>query len=181
MAQLKREGRSLHQQYLASPKVVQKFREVTLDPETAHPNLLVSEDKMCVTFMRKKQRLLESKGIYGQSVVLGFKAFDCGWHYREVQVGDEPKWAVGVCEDCFTRKRKQSHWDRCWRIQLQNSHHVAQGYVPVALVLKEKPRGIGIYLDYELGQITFNSWNDRSHIHSFMDKFSDKAVLLYQM
>ena len=55
-----------------------------------------------------------------------------------------------VYKDWLTRKRKQPHQDRCGAIQLQNSH-VAQESVPVALVLKEKPRGVGIYLDYELG------------------------------
>lgn len=64
LAQLNREGHSFHQQYLAPLKVVYKFRGDILDPEIAHPNLLVSEDKKHVTFMRKKQRLLESKGIY---------------------------------------------------------------------------------------------------------------------
>ena len=74
LAELKREGCSLHQQYLAPLKVVEKFREVTLDPETAHPNMLVSEDKKRVTFMRKKQRLLESREIYGQSSCPGFQS-----------------------------------------------------------------------------------------------------------
>lgn len=44
--QLRREGCSLPPQDLALQKILQKFRrEVTLDPETAHPNLLASEGK----------------------------------------------------------------------------------------------------------------------------------------
>ncbi|XP_016053281.1 PREDICTED: putative tripartite motif-containing protein 75 [Miniopterus natalensis] len=175
--QLRREECSLPPQYSALQKIIQKFREeVTLDPKTAHPNLLVSEDKKSVTFMRKKQRVRRNpKGFSVDPVVLGSEGFACGRHYWEVQVGDKPEWAVGVCKDSLTKERKQSppRQNRCWTIQLQNGDYVAQGSIPVALVLKEKPRGIGIYLDYELGQVSFYSLNDMSHIHSFMDTFSE--------
>ncbi|XP_019506117.1 PREDICTED: putative tripartite motif-containing protein 75 [Hipposideros armiger] len=175
--QLRREGCSLPPQFSALQKIIQKFREeVTLDPETAHPNLLVSDDKKSVTFMRTKQRFLRNpKRFTVDPVVLGSEGFDCGRHYWEVQVDDKPQWAVGVCKDSLSRKRKQplSGHNRCWVIQLQNGDYVAQACVPVTLVLKEKPRGVGIYLDYELGQISFYSLNDRSHIHSFTDTFSE--------
>ncbi|KAK1343113.1 hypothetical protein QTO34_015886 [Cnephaeus nilssonii] len=51
--------------------------------------------------------------------------------------------------------------------------YVARGSVPVTLVLKKMPRGIGIYLDYELGQVSFYNLNDMSHIHSFWETFSE--------
>ncbi|XP_019600185.2 tripartite motif-containing protein 75 [Rhinolophus sinicus] len=175
--QLRREGCSLPPQFSALKKIIQKFRkEVTLDHETAHPDLLVSDDKKSVTFMRKKQRFPRNpKRFTVDPVVLGSEGFNCGRHYWEVQVGDKPQWAVGVCKDSLSRKRKHppSEHNKCWTIQLQNGDYVARSCVPVTLVLKEKPTGVGIYLDYELGQISFYSLNDRSHIHSFMDKFSE--------
>ncbi|XP_001498128.4 tripartite motif-containing protein 75-like [Equus caballus] len=175
--QLRKEGCSLPPQYSALRKIIQKFKEeVTLDPETAHPNLLVSEDKKAVTFVRKKQRVPRNpKRFTVDPVVLGSEGFDCGRHYWEVQVDDKPAWAVGVCTDSLSRKGKRppSGHSRRWTIQLQNGDYVAQGAVPVPLVLKEKPRGVGIYLDCELGNISFYSLNDRSHIHSFMDAFSE--------
>ncbi|KAM5307287.1 tripartite motif-containing protein 75-like [Glossophaga mutica] len=175
--QFRSEGCSLPPQYSVLQQIIQKFREeVTLDPETAHPNLLVSEDKKSVTFVRKRQRVPRNPGRFMiDPVVLGSEGFDCGRHYWEVQVDDKPEWAVGICKGSLTRERKQfpAEENSCWTIQLQNGDYVAPGPVPVTLVLKENPRGIGIFLDYELGQVSFYSLNDRSHIHSFMDKFSE--------
>ncbi|XP_036169907.1 putative tripartite motif-containing protein 75 [Myotis myotis] len=174
----KREEFSLPPQCSALLQIMQTFREeVTLDPETAHPHLLVSEDKKSVTFVRKKQRVHKNpKGFAVDPVVLGSEGFDCGRHYWEVQVDGKPEWAVGVCKDSLSKERKKPllrRGKRCWTIQLQDGDYVARGPVPVTLVLQEMPRGIGIYLDYELGQVSFYSLNDMSHIYSFRDTFSE--------
>ncbi|XP_042840681.1 putative tripartite motif-containing protein 75 [Panthera tigris] len=174
--QLRREGCSLPPQYLALQKIIQRFRrEVTLDPETAHPHLLVSEDRTSVTFVRERPSVPQHpKRLLTDPVVLGSEGFDGGRHYWEVQLGDKSEWAVGVCEDPLSWKgqRPLSGQNRRWTVQLQDGAYVAQGAVPVTLVLKEKPRGVGVYLDCELGEISFYSLNDRSHIHSFTDAFS---------
>nr|KAF6347569.1 hypothetical protein mPipKuh1_018058 [Pipistrellus kuhlii] len=175
--QYKREEFSLPPQCSALQKIIQKFREeITLDPKTARPNLLVSEDRKSVTFVKKKQRVHRNpKQFVVDPFVLGTEGFDCGRHYWEVQVDDKPEWAVGVCKDSLLEERKQClrRQNRCWTIQLQDGDYVAGGSAPVTLVLKEMPRGIGIYLDYELGQVSFYSLNDMSHIHSFRDTFSE--------
>ncbi|XP_037687434.1 putative tripartite motif-containing protein 75 [Choloepus didactylus] len=175
--QLRREGCSLPPQYSALQKIKQKFTEdVTLDPETAHPNLLVSEDKKSVTFVKKKQRLHPNpKRFTCDLIVLGSEGFASGRHYWEVQVDDKPEWTVGVCKDSLSRKGKRhlAGQDRRWTIRLWDGDYVAEGSAPVTLQLTEKPRRIGIYLDYELGEISFYSLNERSHLHTFTDKFSE--------
>ncbi|XP_007957474.1 putative tripartite motif-containing protein 75, partial [Orycteropus afer afer] len=168
---LRKEGFSLPPQYSVLQKIIHKFKtDVTLDPETAHPNLLTAEDKKSVTFVTKRERLYPNlKRFIFSPVVLGSEAFNSGRHYWEVKVDDKPEWMVGVCIDSLSRKGKHlpTGQNRCWAIQLLNGDYVAQSAVPVTLVLKEKPRGIGIYLDYELGEISFYNLNGRSHIHSF--------------
>ncbi|XP_003415882.2 tripartite motif-containing protein 75-like [Loxodonta africana] len=175
--QLTKEECSLPPQYSALQKIIQKFKEdVTLDPETAHSNLIVSEDKKPVTFVKKTQRLPPNpKRFKFDPVVLGCEEFSSGRHYWEVEVGEKPEWSVGLCKDSLSRKAKRppAGQERCWAIQLCNGNYVAQGTFPVTLVITEKPRGIGIYLDYELGEISFYSLNDRSHIYSFTDRFSE--------
>ncbi|KAK1343117.1 hypothetical protein QTO34_015890 [Cnephaeus nilssonii] len=127
--QLRREECSLPPQCSALQNIIQRFREeVTLDPETAHPNLLVSEDKKSVTFVRIKQRVHRNpKRFVVDPVVLGTEGFDCGRHYWEVQVDDKPEWAVGVCRDSLSKERKQPllrQENRCWTIQLQDDDYV---------------------------------------------------------
>lgn len=95
--QLRKEEFSLPPQCSALQKIIQRFREVILDPKTAHPNLLVSEDKKSVRFVRKKQSFHQNpKGLAVDPVVLGSEGFDCSRNYLEVQVDDKPEWAVMV-------------------------------------------------------------------------------------
>ncbi|ELW52794.1 tripartite motif-containing protein 60 [Tupaia chinensis] len=175
-SRLKKEACSLPLQYSALQRVMGRYREqVTLDPATAHPNLLVSEDQKCVTYVRKQLSVPQSPQRFVLSpVVLGSQGFDSGRHYWEVQVEDKPEWAVGICRESLSRKGKGQ--SGCWALQLWDGAYMATGPAPVLVVLKEKPRRIGIYLDYELGEISFYNLNDMSHIHSFADRFSEVLV-----
>ena len=143
---LRKEGCSLPLQFSALKKIRQKFREeVTLDPETAHPNLLVSEDKKCVTFVQREELVhLDPVKFMAYPVVLGSEGFSSGRHYWEVRVEDKPEWTVGVCQDCISRKEKWplSSLSRCWMIQLHNGVYVAQCTVPVTLWLWKNPHGL---------------------------------------
>lgn len=52
---------------------------MTLDPETAHPNLLVSEDRKSVTFARSRQLFPPSAQRFRtEPAVLGFVGFASG-------------------------------------------------------------------------------------------------------
>ncbi|KAM6221003.1 tripartite motif-containing protein 75-like [Rhynchocyon petersi] len=169
--QLRKVGFYLPPQFQPLDKIKKAFTEdVTLDPETAHPNLRVSKDKKSVTFLMTE----ETPVTLTYPVVLGSEAFHSGRHYWEVRVDDKPEWMVGVCAASPSRKDHphligQSGY---WRIQLRDGVYAAQGSVSVTLMLKEKPRGIGIYLDHEMGEISFYNLTTSSHIHAFFDEFS---------
>ncbi|XP_055994980.1 tripartite motif-containing protein 75-like [Sorex fumeus] len=157
--------------------IIQKFREhISLDPQTAHPSLRLSKDLRSVSYVRKRpkrgrkpQRWEESAA---ELAVLGREAFSRGRHYWEVQVGNKPEWAVGVCIDAPSGKEQRPPGGprRRWTVQLQDEDYLA-GAVP--LTLKDKPTRLGVYLDYELGQLSFYNASDKSHIHSFMENFAD--------
>ncbi|XP_055974837.1 tripartite motif-containing protein 75-like [Sorex fumeus] len=174
--QFKKEGWSLPPLYSELEKIIQRFQEeVTLDPLTAHPSLCLSEDRKSVIYMKKKSKVDgKSKQYPNDLVVLGSEGYRSGRHYWEVQVGNKPEWAVGVCTDAPSSKGQLplSGKNKHWMIQLQNGDYLARGSVTVH-ALKGRPTEIGIFLDYELGQISFYNARDRSHIYSFLETFSD--------
>nr|XP_031540214.1 putative tripartite motif-containing protein 75 [Vicugna pacos] len=77
--QLRREGCSLPPQHSALRKIIQTFREdVSLDPETAHPSLLVSEDRKSATFLGRKRRAPRgARRLSAEPAVLGTQGFHC--------------------------------------------------------------------------------------------------------
>ena len=151
--------------------------DVTLDPETAHPDLTVSEDRKSVRHGSKK--LLLSlfdipKRFSTVPVVLGSQVFFSGRCYWEVQVGDKPEWGLGLCRESASRKGNVlfSPNNGYWVLRLQNGGNYEALTAPVSpLTLSVRPRCVGIFLDYEAGEISFYNVSDRSHIYTFTDKF----------
>ncbi|XP_055974842.1 tripartite motif-containing protein 75-like [Sorex fumeus] len=158
-------------------KIIQKFQEeVTLDPQKTHPSLHISEDRKSVVYLRNRTKVEgEPERCPDDVAVLGSEGYRSGRHYWQVQVGNKSEWAVGVCTDPPAGKGQPplSVQNRSWTVQLQDGNYLAGGSVPVLLSLKDKPTEIGIYLDYELGQISFYDARDGSHIHSLLERFSD--------
>ncbi|XP_055974835.1 tripartite motif-containing protein 75-like [Sorex fumeus] len=160
--------------------IIQRFRErISLDPNTAHPSLRVSQDLQSVTCVRKRSKGdadPESCDDTAQLVVLGREGFASGRHYWEVQVGAKPEWAVGVCS--VAPLAQASHPleapKRCWTLQLLDGDYLSVGTAAMPLALRDQPAAIGVYLDWELGQLSFYNAADRAHLHSFTEPFAEE-------
>ncbi|XP_015265991.1 PREDICTED: tripartite motif-containing protein 7-like [Gekko japonicus] len=80
---------------------------VTLDPDTAHPLLILSEDCKRVRRGDKAQNLPNNPERFDKwPFVLGREGFSSSRHYWEVIVGREENWAVGVARKSLKRKGK---------------------------------------------------------------------------
>ncbi|XP_008846033.1 putative tripartite motif-containing protein 75 [Nannospalax galili] len=164
---LQQEAYYLPPQYSALQKLIEKFSEdIILDPETAHPNLVISEDKKCVKFSKRKRRVSDSKNRFTNSpVVLGTSNFLSGRHFWVVQVGRKGEWAVGACVAHLSpRARKSSIPQGCWRIVWQGEGCESPDVDSDAMLQAVRAGFIGIFLDYELGVISFYSMPEKSHI-----------------
>ncbi|MBN3314018.1 A33 protein, partial [Atractosteus spatula] len=152
--------------------------DVTLDPETAHPSLILSEDGKQVRLGDQKQTLPESPQRFDPVVcVLGREGFSSGRHYWEVVVGEKTGWDLGVAKESINRKGKiiLSPSNGYWTIWLRNANEFkALANPPVLLPLSLKPQKVGIYLDYEEGQVSFYNVETRNHIYTFTDTFTEK-------
>uniref|UniRef100_A0A8C0RSF9 Erythroblast membrane associated protein (Scianna blood group) n=1 Tax=Canis lupus familiaris TaxID=9615 RepID=A0A8C0RSF9_CANLF len=149
---------------------------VTLDPDTAHPKLILSEDQRGVKLGDKRQPVPDGPQRFDFVVsVLGAEYFTAGCHYWEVDVGNKTKWALGVCSESVSRKGKvtatpaNGHW-----LVRQSSENTYEALTSpqTPLRLKEPPRCVGIFLDYEAGVISFYDVTNRSHIFTFTHTFS---------
>ncbi|XP_077778355.1 E3 ubiquitin-protein ligase TRIM7-like isoform X3 [Podarcis muralis] len=83
------------------------YREnVTLDPNTANPWLLLSEDHKSVRRGGERQVLPDRPERFNNYYyVLGREGFTAGRHFWEVTVGSDEGWAVGVAKSSVQRKQ----------------------------------------------------------------------------
>ncbi|KAJ7416460.1 E3 ubiquitin-protein ligase TRIM39 [Willisornis vidua] len=174
-----KENYSIPERCLGMRDMLKKFKvDVVLDPETAHPELTVSEDRKTVRRGSKKLllSLFDNAKRFGTApVVLGSQSFFSGRHYWEVQVGDKLEWGLGLCRESASRKGNVlfSPNNGYWVLRLQNGgSYEALTSPPSPLSLSVRPRRVGIFLDYEAGEISFYNVSDRSHIYTFTDKLA---------
>ncbi|XP_064424638.1 butyrophilin subfamily 1 member A1-like [Latimeria chalumnae] len=156
--------------------------DVTLDPNTGNPFLIVSEDLKSVRVVSERQSVPERPERFDPYVcILGSEGFTSGRHYWEVEVEGKNAWYLGVVRESINRKGwvTVSSENGCWTVWLWNGTYEALSSPPTKLTLSVKPRKIGVYLDYEGGRVSFYNVDTKSLIYTFNDKFTEKILPLY--
>ncbi|XP_059580729.1 E3 ubiquitin-protein ligase TRIM39-like, partial [Alligator mississippiensis] len=149
--------------------------DVTLDPDTAHPNLVLSEDRKCVQHRDTRQDLPDTPERFDPCpCVLGSEGITGGRRYWEVEVGDKTEWYVGVCRESVRRKGDVTLSQRhgYWVVWLEDGGHKPCTSPWTPLPVRVRPRRVGVFLDYEGGEVSFYNVTDRSHLFTFTDTFS---------
>ncbi|XP_059580862.1 E3 ubiquitin-protein ligase TRIM39-like, partial [Alligator mississippiensis] len=149
--------------------------DVTLDPGTAHPNLVLSEDRKCVRHGDTRQDLPDTPERFDTCpCVLGSEGITGGRRYWEVEVGDKTGWTLGVCRESVRRKGgvRLTPGDGYWVAWLQDGGYKACTSPMTPLPVHVRPRWVGVFLDYERGEVSFYNVTDRSHLFTFTDTFS---------
>ncbi|XP_062299833.1 E3 ubiquitin-protein ligase TRIM39-like [Scomber scombrus] len=161
-------------------KRVQQFAvDVTLDPDTAHAALILSDDGKQVTCGDVKKNLPDNPERFNCCCcVLGKQSFSSGRFYYEVQVKGKTEWDLGVARKSINRKGqiKGIPNNGLWVITLRNENEYRGLSDPfVNLSLKSKPQKVGLFVDYEEGLVSFYDVDDATLIYSFTGcKFTEK-------
>ncbi|XP_049469505.1 E3 ubiquitin-protein ligase TRIM69 isoform X5 [Panthera uncia] len=151
---------------------------LTLDPKTAHPNLMLSKNRTSVWHGDIKQVMPDDPERFDSSVaVLGSKGFTSGKWYWEVDVSKKTKWTVGVVRESIIRKGScpLTPEQGFWLLRLRNQTDLKALDLPsCSLKLTNNLNKVGIYLDYEGGQVSFYNAKTMTHIYTFSSTFMEK-------
>jgi len=111
----------------------------------------------------------------------GRDGYASGRHYWEVEVG-ERDWRLGVAKASAVRQgfRSLTTDTGYLTLRLERGVDLKALTVPAAqLPLGLAPRKVGVYLDYELGQLSFYDVEKRSHLYTYNEKFTEELYPVF--
>uniref|UniRef100_A0A667WMI2 Bloodthirsty-related gene family, member 12 n=1 Tax=Myripristis murdjan TaxID=586833 RepID=A0A667WMI2_9TELE len=156
--------------------------EVFLDPATAQRNLVLSDDARQVKYEERKTSQSEGPKRFSPALfVLGREGLSSGRHYWEVDVGRKTAWTFGVATASVRRKGeiKLSPEGGYWCLWLKNGEVKALASARLPLMLQSQPSKVGIFLDYEGGQVSFYDVKARLHLYTFVDTFNESVYPIF--
>uniref|UniRef100_A0A3B4UNC9 Bloodthirsty-related gene family, member 2 n=1 Tax=Seriola dumerili TaxID=41447 RepID=A0A3B4UNC9_SERDU len=152
--------------------------DVNLSVKTAHPFLFVSDDRKQVRHTDKLQEVPDHPKRFDRVAnVLAKESFGSGRCYWEVEVGEKIEWNLGVVRQSINRKGKFTVCpaNGFWTLALKAGGQYIANTSPVTLVaLEQRPRKVGVFLDYTEGRVSFYCAESGVHIYTFTDTFTDR-------
>ncbi|XP_069738027.1 tripartite motif-containing protein 10-like [Phaenicophaeus curvirostris] len=169
-AELAEHRTRLRKCFAEHPKEEEKMADVTLDPDTAHPRLVLSQDQKSVRWEYVLQEPPSNPQRFDSDpCVLGREAFTSGRHCWVVDVAEGQFCAVGVTKESLRRKGPVNFnpEEGIWALQQWGFKNRALTDPPTLLDLPRVPRRIRISLDYDWGEVTFSDVDNKTPIFTF--------------
>ncbi|KAG1950910.1 probable E3 ubiquitin-protein ligase MID2 isoform X1 [Pimephales promelas] len=155
------------------------LRAVNLDPETAHPELEVSADKLEVHWSKKPTAERKQKTNIGSQYSVQVKErFSSGSHYWEVAVWKKPYWLIGLSYGSATRGQDSEHRNSdfnglfCYIYHGNGKYLVCQDSNEKFLAVRKTIQKLGIWVDISKGAVSFYDGDTLTLLHSFRVEFS---------
>ncbi|MBZ3880374.1 putative E3 ubiquitin-protein ligase TRIML2 [Sciurus carolinensis] len=143
---------------------------ISLDPEAAHPCLVLSENLRSVRFGNIQQGVPCHPGrLDFSATVMGLESFTSGRHYWEVDVEKATKWQLGVSEESACRKGSMPEASKVLLTgSMMGTDYTFWVFPPLKRICwrKQMPK-VGVFLDYEYGQISFYNVTEQSLVYNF--------------
>ncbi|XP_035276329.1 tripartite motif-containing protein 35-like isoform X1 [Anguilla anguilla] len=155
-----------------------QYTRVILDPNTAHPNLSLSEDLTSVTWSDKRQQVPDNPERFdgGWLCVLGSEGFSSGRHCWEVEVGGDDWWA-GVAKESFSRKgfADLTPAGGVWAIKQQIMDYVALTAPNSDHHVQRDLQRVRVQLDWDRGEVLFSDASDNTLLYTFKLSFTERV------
>ncbi|XP_032061042.1 butyrophilin subfamily 1 member A1-like [Aythya fuligula] len=150
--------------------------KVTLDPHTAHPMLVVSQDNQSVRQEKQEQQVSDTPERFDYwYCVLGREEFREGRHCWLVEVEGEQlkysRWAVGVARASVKRKGyfKRNPEEGIWAVQYYEGQLESLTSPRTSLSLSPVPTRIWVCLDCTQQQVSFINADNGVQIFTFTE------------
>uniref|UniRef100_A0A670YY34 Tripartite motif containing 69 n=1 Tax=Pseudonaja textilis TaxID=8673 RepID=A0A670YY34_PSETE len=150
---------------------------ITLESYSAYPSLVFVEENTGIKFSRQRR----SVGSFTSTPIpnlytpyaVGQKGNSTGRFYWEIQVGDSPDWIVGMAQKFEKRKNWLNFLPKegVWAIRLKAGNYQALSDPRTPLTVCGKMEKVGVYLDFEGGQLSFYNSSSMSHLYTFQSPF----------
>ncbi|XP_059405269.1 butyrophilin subfamily 1 member A1-like [Carassius carassius] len=141
--------------------------DITLDPMTSHPWLQLSDDKRKVQeALNETEVSYSTQRLDSWPCVLGWEGLISGRYYWEIDIANNGYWHIGVTTASSKSNGRcpmnpSEGFGTIWRSTRQfYACTKPETELPLSLV----PKKLGVYLDYEEGQVSFYKVETRSHI-----------------
>ncbi|KAK2850330.1 hypothetical protein Q7C36_009113 [Tachysurus vachellii] len=152
-----------------------QYMPITLDPNTAHPLLVISDDLTCVRLSEEELKLPDNpERLDACLCVLGSEGFISGTYCWDVEVGDAAAWSLGVMTESAQRKGDINSRSGLWYMWYYDGEYGA-GSTPhphSLLSLEQKLQRIRLQLDRE--NLSFYDPLTGTHIHTFTHTFTNR-------
>ncbi|KAL7378680.1 hypothetical protein ABVT39_017236 [Epinephelus coioides] len=155
------------------------YTPVTLDPNTAHPCLILSDDLTSVHYSKQHNSCPDNPERFHISAeVIGMTALGSGSHHWVVETGSNQDWLLGVASLSVPRdseisaRPENGFWTLCFR----DGEFRAMTSPPMPLTVKRAPKHVRVQLDYNKGTVSFFNPADDTLIYAFTDTFTETLL-----
>ncbi|XP_073691485.1 E3 ubiquitin-protein ligase TRIM35-like [Garra rufa] len=138
---------------------------VILDPNTAYPRLLLSDDLTSVRWSGDQPVPDNPERFDHYSCVLGSEGFNSGTHCWDVEVKQSYCWSIGVTTASNQRKGRDFFNTGVWCV----SYGVSLGS---GFRVKQHLDRVRVNLDYDRGTVSFSDPVTNTHLHTFTTSFT---------
>ncbi|XP_056294369.1 nuclear factor 7, brain-like [Pseudoliparis swirei] len=157
-----------------SMKDLVSYTPVVLDPNTAHPELVLSADLTTVRRGERQKLPDNPERIDSFLSALGSEGFNSGTHSWAVEVRDTKSWFLGVANESMERKRRVR--SGIWTVGFSNGKYKAFSPSTQKIIggFKKNPERIRVTLRWRRGTLSFSDADTNTHMYTFTDTFTER-------